>query len=74
VNHIILPALEIQGLITKSTAQRWLKLKLGYECKEAKKGVYIDGHERLDVIREREVFIEQLDRYEQYIAANQSAM
>jgi hypothetical protein len=74
VNHIIFPALEIRGSITESTAQRWLKLKLGYECKEAKKGVYIDGHERPDVIREREVFIEQLDRYERYVAADQSAV
>jgi len=68
LNQIIRPALEIQGTIVESTAQRWLKLRLGYECKETKKGVYIDGHERPDVIKEREAFIDQLDRYERYVA------
>ena len=66
-NKVILPALGIQATISESTARRWLKFRLGYECKEAKKGVYIDGHERPDVIKEREAFINQLDRYEQYV-------
>ena len=70
LNQIILPALQIQGMIVKSTAQRWLKLRLGYECKETEKGVYIDGHEHPDVIKEREVFLNQLDRYERYVALN----
>jgi hypothetical protein len=65
VNTTILPALDIKATITESTAQRWLRLKLGYECKESKKGMYVDGHERPDVIKEREVFIGQIfDRYE----------
>jgi len=68
VNQIILPALGIEATITESTAQRWLKYRLGYECKEARKGIYIDGHERPDVIKEREVFIDQIDRYERYVA------
>jgi hypothetical protein len=34
--------------ISEATARRWLA-KLGYELKEARKGVYIDGHERDDV-------------------------
>lgn len=68
VNKTILPALGIQGTISEPTAQRWLKFRLGYECKEAKKGIYIDGHERPDVIREREAFINQLDGYERYVA------
>ena len=64
VNDIILPALWIDGKIIESTAQCWLKFRLGYECKEAYKGMYIDGHEHLDVIKERDVFInEQLNRY-----------
>ncbi len=66
VNDIILPALQIDGKIVKSTAQRWLKFRLGYECKEAHKGIYVDGHECLNVIKKRDVFInEQLNRYEQ---------
>jgi hypothetical protein len=65
VNDIILPALRIDGKIVESTAQCWLKFRLGYECKEAHKGMYVDGHERLDVIKERDVFInEQLNKYE----------
>jgi hypothetical protein len=66
-NQVILPALGIQATISESTARRWLKFRLGYECKEAKKGIYIDGHERPDVIKEREAFINQLDRYERYV-------
>jgi len=68
VNKTLLPALGIEATIAESTAQRWLKYRLGYECKEAKKGVYIDGHERPDVIKEREAFIDQIDRYERYVA------
>ena len=65
VNDIILPALQIDGKIIESTAQCWLKFRLGYECKEAHKGMYVDGHERPDVIKERDVFInEQLNKYE----------
>ena len=65
VNDIILPALRIDGKIVESTAQRWLKFRLGYDCKEAHKGMYVDGHERPDVIKERDVFInEQLNKYE----------
>ena len=67
VNDTLLPALGIQGTIAESTAQRWLKFRLGYECKEAKKGIYIDGHECPDMIKEREAFIGEIDRYEQYV-------
>jgi hypothetical protein len=68
INQVILPALEIQAMISESTTQRWLKFRLGYECKEAKKGIYIDGHEHPDVIKEKEVFIDQIKRYAQCIA------
>jgi hypothetical protein len=65
VNEMVLPTLRINGTISKSTAQRWLRFKLGYECKETKKGVYMDGHERPDVIKERGEFLEQIfNRYE----------
>jgi hypothetical protein len=67
INQTLLPALEIKATISESTAQRWLKYKLGYECKEARKGIYIDGHERPDVIKEREAFIDQINRYEWYV-------
>jgi hypothetical protein len=65
VNEVVLPALGIEGAISERTAQRWLKFKLGYESKEAKKGIYVDGHERPDVISERIDFIDQIsNRYE----------
>ena len=65
VNEIILPTLGIEGTISESTAQRWLRFKLGYECKETKQGVYIDGHERPDVIKERGEFLELIfNKYE----------
>ena len=63
VNNVILPTLEIEGTINESTTQCWLKFKLRYECKETKKGMYIDRHECLDVIK-RKVFLEQLTKYE----------
>jgi len=68
VNSVILPALGIDAMITESTAQWWLRHKLGYECKEAKKGLYVDGHEHPDVIKERGEFIEQIfDKFEWYV-------
>ena len=74
VNGVLLPALGIQGSIVESTAQRWLKFRLGYQCKEAKRGIYIDGHERPDVIDERKEYLRELDRYEQYVAHVQYQM
>ena len=66
VNDIILLALGIDGKIIESTAQCWLRFRLGYECKEAKKGMYVDGYEHLDVLKERNEFIDKLlNRYEQ---------
>ena len=71
INTVILPALKIEGTIVEYTAQRWLKFKLGYECKEAKKGVYIDGHERPDVIKERKEFLERLASFEPCVVRRQ---
>jgi len=65
INDIILPALRIDSKIVESTAQRWLKFRLGYECKEAKKGMYVDGHKHLDILKERSEFIDKLfNKYE----------
>jgi len=69
INDVILPALEIKGTIVKSTAQWWLKYRLRYECKEIKKGVYIDGYEHPDIIVERKTFLEKLSSYKQYVAS-----
>ena len=67
MNQTLLPALGIQATISESAAERWLKFRLGYECKKTKKGMYIDGHEHPDVIKERETFISQIDGYEWYV-------
>ena len=65
INEAILLVLGIKSMISESTAQHWLKFKLGYQCKESKKGLYVDGHECPDIIKERSKFIEQiLNRYE----------
>jgi hypothetical protein len=53
VNETILPALDLtqkNASISEQTAVNWLK-KLGYSCKDVRKGVYHDGHERPDVIK-----------------------
>ena len=41
--------------ITARTARRWLH-KLGFEKVSSKKGIYIDGHERADVVEYRKVY------------------
>ena len=66
INNIILLALGINGKIIESTAWHWLRFRLGYECKESRKGMYVDGHEHLDIIKERSDFIDKLlNKYEQ---------
>jgi len=68
INTAILPILGINASISESTVQQWLQLKLGYQCKEATKGMYVDGHECPDVIKERESFIERIcNNFEQYV-------
>ncbi|KZT23214.1 hypothetical protein NEOLEDRAFT_1069814, partial [Neolentinus lepideus HHB14362 ss-1] len=41
-----------------SAARRWLH-KLGYGLHEAKKGLYVDGHERDDVVQYRKQFLDE---------------
>jgi hypothetical protein len=45
------------------TVKKWMH-KLGYEMKRYKKGVYIDGHEREDVVKYREEFLEKVAHLE----------
>lgn len=61
VNNIIIPSLGLDtggAYITEWTAQSWLA-KLGYELKDIKKGIYVDGHEREDVVAYRNEFLGQ---------------
>lgn len=59
VNNFLLPALKIEGSISESTAVRWLK-KMGFRLARVQKGVYVDGHERADVVESRDKFLEYI--------------
>ena len=49
--------------ISRATTYRWL----GFYASESKKGVYIDGHEREDVVRYRQdVFLPKMKELDLY--------
>ena len=52
--------LDANKTISSETCRIWLK-KLGFLPKEYTQGVYIDGHERHDVVEYRRQFLQQLD-------------
>ena len=52
--------------ISESTCQRWLH-RLGYRNLEVHKGLYIDGHERPDVIEARGRFLERMQGFKRYV-------
>jgi hypothetical protein len=54
INNVIFPELNIKPKkpLTVRTARRWL-IKLGWRHTLVKKGVYMDGHERADVVQYR---------------------
>jgi hypothetical protein len=56
VNKFLLPSLQLEDSISEATAVCWLT-KLGF-----KKGVYVDGHERPDVVGARQVFIDYMEK------------
>ena len=64
VNSILLPkARETHANlpnITNRTAVRWLQI-LGFDVVSSKKGVYIDGHERSDVVEYRKIYLRRLE-------------
>ena len=67
LNKEILPALSVslKRPLCERTAWRWL-LKLGWRLKTLKKGVYMDGHERDDVVKYRnEVFLPAMAKFEE---------
>ncbi|EDR04366.1 uncharacterized protein LACBIDRAFT_330618 [Laccaria bicolor S238N-H82] len=70
VNTVILPALDItpKKPIGTRTARRWL-IKLGWRYTQVKKGVYMDGHERDDVVKYRQdVFLPLMAKFEARMA------
>lgn len=70
VNKTILPSAGIQNTksISLRTARRWL-IKLGWTYSQVKKGVYVDGHEREDVVQYRNnVFLPKMAEYQHRMA------
>ena len=72
VAQLIASAMDTEAIKERSTrirartARRWLH-RLGLEYKTVAKGVFIDGHEREDVVRYRqEEFIPAIDRLRDY--------
>ncbi|PKY36542.1 hypothetical protein RhiirB3_459385 [Rhizophagus irregularis] len=63
VNEEILPSIGIENKITISekTATQWLK-KMGFTFSRYAKGMYVDSHERDDVIAYWNKFLETMER------------
>jgi hypothetical protein len=51
--------------ICSRTARRWLR-RLGFSWKEIRKGIFIDGHERPDVVEYRKEFLKEMWRLSAY--------
>ena len=67
INEEILPWLLSvpKQTISRRTVYRWLK-RLGFTPKVKKKGVYINGHEREDVIEYRtKIFLPLIQEFDQ---------
>ena len=60
VNEHVLPKYGFEGSICERTAARWLN-KLGFRVCNVQKGVYVDGHEREEVIAARRRYIEFME-------------
>lgn len=66
LNSQILPSLNIalKKPLCERTARRWL-IKLGWRLTQIRKGVYLDGHEREDVVTYRnEEFLPRMKEFE----------
>jgi len=65
VNETLLPMVrahhhKIQSKVSSHTACRWLH-KLGFKPSSTTKAVYIDGHERDDVVKYRDLYFKRMD-------------
>jgi hypothetical protein len=70
LNTILLPSLGMHTSkpLCERTARRWL-VKLGWSRTVLRKGVYMDGHERPDVVEYREkAFLPKMKEFEQRMA------
>ena len=59
VNQFLFPSFGIESKIGKITAVRWLK-KLGFKLRKVSKGIYVDGHERENVVQAHRDFIQYM--------------
>ena len=59
VNQFLFPSLGIESEIGEITAVCWLK-KLGFKLWKVSKGIYVDGHEREDVVQACRDFIQYM--------------
>lgn len=53
-------------VIRPRTARLWLN-RLGYRYTDIKKGVFLDGHERPDVVQDRHYFLTELEKLSPYL-------
>jgi hypothetical protein len=68
VSEVIFPSLgyEREKKISKNTAHRWLH-NMGWSYNKFRKDIYVDGHERDDVVEYRKKFLDQMEIYERYM-------
>ena len=52
--------------IKSRTAQKWLH-RIGFEYKDVKKDVFVDGYERSDVIEDRKRFLKKMEELKSYL-------
>lgn len=57
---------EIPILIWLHTACNWLR-KLGYEYKNIRKDIFVDGHKRLDIMENWKNFLQKMEELKPYI-------
>ena len=64
INNKLLPSSHLPPFfphfVSLRTAVHWLR-HLGFKPRSQKKGVYIDGHEREDVVKHREEYLKVME-------------
>ena len=69
LNEWILPLLRfaLEAWLSEHTAQQWL-ISLGWRRTRVKKGVYMDGHEGLDIVKYRNnIFLPLMALFERHM-------
>ena len=64
--HISPKGEAIPIVIRSCTARNWLR-KLGYEYKNVRKDVFIDGHGQLDIVKDQINFLQKMEELKPYI-------